>query len=312
MAETASSHEGDPALAVQLLRAAVAAGADLVKFQLLRGDMLLTPDHPKYGAFQQIQMPDSAWVGIADAAADLNARLVAEVFDEPSLALAVRLRFPALKIHSTDLSNPRMLEGAAASGLPIFVSTGGATCAEIAAALGHLDAHGARQVVLLHGFQAFPTRLVDSNLRQLWMLRSRFGRVVGYADHVDAETELAFVLPAMALGAGARVVEKHITLDRAKRGRDYFSALNPPEFTRLVTLLRDADLALGRADDTLSPPELAYRALMKKTVVAAAPLAPGVTLEPGHLAFKRAPMTGFSPMEAASLLGRRIYYYDTI
>ena len=306
IAETASSHEGDPALALHLLQAAHAAGADFVKFQLLRGDALLTPDHPYYPAFQIIQLPPDAWERVAAEGARIGARLIAEVFDEESLALATRLPFVALKIHSTDLSNPRMLDGAAASRLPVFVSSGGATFAEVEAAVARLQARGAAGTVLLHGFQSRPTRIEDSNLRQIAALRGRFGLHVGYADHVDADSELAFVLPAMAVGAGARVVEKHITHDRTLKGRDYFSALNPAEFERLVNLLRAADPAMGRSDDTLSAAELDYRLLMKKSIVTARPLDAGARVGEADLHFKRAPVAGLAPLEASRVVGRTI------
>lgn len=305
MAETASSHEGRAELALSLLHAAVSAGADLIKFQLLRGDDLLTPDHPKYGAFQQIQMEPAAWREIASEGARLGARLVAEVFDEASLDLASTLPFVALKIHSTDLGNPRMLDAVAGDGRPVFVSTGGATFDEVGIALDRLD-RGRGGTVLLHGFQSFPTRLEDSNLRQIGVLRQRFGRPVGYADHVDGDSSMAMLLPIMALGAGARVLEKHLTLDRRLKGRDYYSALNPDEFARLVALMHDADVALGRADDTLSGAELEYRALMKKTTVARQNLPVGHVLSDMDLAFRRAPLTGVAPMDAPTLVGRRL------
>lgn len=306
MAETASSHEGRLDLALSMLTAAVDAGADLVKFQLLRGDDLLTPDHPKYPAFQIIQMPAVAWKAIAAEGRRLGAHLVAEVFDESSVALALELDFVAIKIHSTDLANPRMLDRVGASGRPLFLSTGGATFAEVEWALARVRAAGARDIVLLHGFQSFPTRLEDSNLRQIPALRERFGLPVGYADHVDANTDMAMQLPLIAVGAGAQIIEKHLTLDRALKGRDHYSALNPEELRRLVALVRDASHARGRDDDSLSPAELAYRSLMKKTTVARRPLSAGQVLTDADLAFKRAPTAGLAPSDAGSWVGRRL------
>jgi sialic acid synthase SpsE len=199
-----------------------------------------------------------------------------------------------------------MLDAVAADGRPVFVSTGGSTFAEVALAIDRLTRGRTAGLVLLHGFQSFPTRIEDSNLRQIAALRARFGIPVGYADHVDGESPMAMALPLMALAAGARVIEKHITLDRRLKGRDYFSALNPDEFARLVTLVREADMALGRSDDTLSKAEIEYRRLMKKTTVARRELKTGHVIADEDLVFRRAPREGVTPIEAASLVGRRV------
>ena len=228
------------------------------------------------------------------------------MFDEASFRLAERLPFAAYKVHSTDLANPRMLDAVGGSGKAVFVSTGGTTFAEVEAALTRLRAAGARNLVLLHGFQSFPTRIDDSNLRQIGALRARFGLPVGYADHVDGGSPMAFHLPLMALAAGARVIEKHVTPDRSHKGRDYYSALNPDELATLAALIKEADSALGRGDDALSKAELDYRALMKKAAVAARPVAAGTRLAPEHLAFKRAPRPGLSPVDALACCGRTV------
>ncbi len=306
IAETASSHEGTPEIALQLLHAAARTGADAVKFQLLQGDALLTPDHPKYQSFQQIQMPDAAWKEIFSEAHRLGVSIIAEVFDEASFFLASTLDPFAYKIHSTDLSNPRMLRIVAETGKRLLLSSGGATYEELDTAMSCLQKNGCGEIILLHGFQSFPTKLEDSNLRQIEALHRRYGLVIGYADHVDADSAMAFTLPAMALAAGARVIEKHLTLDRSQQGRDYFSALNPDEFQRFVSFIKEGDVALGRQDDQLSPAEIDYRKLMKKSIVAAMPLDEGDILSEESLAFKRNPSVGLPPTKASALIGTRL------
>ena len=107
----------------------------------------------------------------------------------------------------------------------------------------------------MHGFQGYPTELEDINLKRITGLRERYSLPVGIMDHVAGDSEMALILPLLGIGTGVTVVEKHLTLERSKKGLDYYSALNPDEFTKLVSLIRMTEISLGSRNFILSKNE---------------------------------------------------------
>lgn len=308
IAEIASAHEGDPALARRLFAAAAGSGADAVKFQIFNRAALLSRRHPKYGSFGEIELPAEAWAAILGEAAGAPAAVIVEAFDGPSLVLAEASgAVAAYKLPTSDIDNASLQTALAATGKPLFLGLGGALEPEIERAVARLKAGGAGPITLMHGFQSYPTKLEDTHLARLTALSKAFGLPVGFADHVDAEDrELARLVPAMALAAGATVIEKHITLDRSARGRDHYSALNPDEFADFVTLMRDLAAALGQADGPLSAAEQTYRHQVKRYAVAAQNLSAGTALDTAHVAYKRTGTPGLSPDDIERLTGQAL------
>ena len=309
IAEIASAHEGNPDLAERLYRLAAETGADAVKFQIFRRDALLCHHHPKYASFGEIEMSAAAWRRLLQVAAELPPDLMVEVFDEESLALAEESgAVAAYKVPTSDLGNLPFLQRLAATGKPLHLGVGGAMLDEIDAAVACLRQAGAgERLVLMHGIQSFPTRLEDSHLAWIPSLLRRYGVPVGYADHVDAEErEWARLLPAMAVAVGARVIEKHLTDDRSRKGRDYYSSLEPAEFRSFVALLRQLPVALGGGDGVLGDAGTAYRYLMKRQAVAARPIGAGAPLQAGDVVFKRTGRAGLAPLEMTQLYGRAV------
>jgi len=308
IAEIASSHEGEPALADRLVELAASTGADAVKLQLFRRDMLMSRYHPKYDAFGQIEIAPAAWAEILSTAATRDVDIVIEAYDPASLELAESTGVvTGYKIPNSDIGNSEFLRQFAACGKRLFLGVGGATLPEIQSATDALVAAGATDIVLLHGFQSYPTPIGDSHLARLQTFAQVFGLPTGYADHVDAEDrELARILPAMALAAGATVIEKHLTDDRSRRGRDYYSALNPDEFTEFVALMRKLAAAVGEGEVRLSVEEAAYRHMMKRQAVARTSLVAGTQLPPEAVVYKRIGRPGLTPEDVVRFIGRRL------
>jgi sialic acid synthase SpsE len=194
----------------------------------------------------------------------------------------------------------------AASGRPIVLRIGGATLGEIDTRIERLRAGGGHDLLLLHGFQTYPTRLEEAQLRAIGPLERLFGCAVGLADHIDGGDPLALTIPALAIATGAVALEKHITWNRDERGEDFESALDPAQFAAFVRHVRQAEVALG---SERMPPFSAdvhrYRQVVRKRVVAAADLPAGTRIEPQHLACRRSD-EGASPGERDALIGRRL------
>lgn len=306
--EIASAHEGKMEICKDLVEKASETGADAVKFQKFTCDELIVQTHPGYKDLRKIEMGEDEWREIFHHAKKFNLEILADVFDERSCDLMNELGVAAFKIHSTDLTNPHLISHVAEKRKPVLLSTGGSTLDEIKKAIDTAKSHVNGDIVLIHGFQSYPTRVEDTNLKTLQTLKNEFGLNVGYHDHVDAESELALVLPCVAVALGAAVVEKHIILDRSLKGFDYHSALNPDEFKKMVENIRMVERGFGFGTTEFSDAERIYRETMKKNVVARVDVPPGTTLSIDMLAFKRSG-PGLPPSEAGKIVGRRAKTY---
>jgi len=302
IAEMACAHEGRLDLAHRLVNIAAEARVDAVQLQLFSVESLVSPYHPNYAGASRLEIPLTEWPGIIAHAKQCGLHVWANVFDEDALALAMNEDVDA---HSSDLSNPRMLDAVGGAGKPVSLAVGGSTLDEICHAVFRLRERGTTDLILMHGYQGYPTAPKNSRLGFVATLRRLFNCPVGYQDHTDGASELAVILPLVAIGMGACVLEKHYTDNRVRRGTDYEAALDPQDLARFVQLVRDTNAAVGDgAVQPMSPAELKYRRTMKKTIVAARPITKGETFAEDMLAFMRVG-PGLMPSEVTKIIGRQ-------
>jgi sialic acid synthase SpsE len=272
--------------------------------QLFRASELIAPDDPRIETFRQIELPLTEWERLLDEVAALGIPVLADVFDRPSLGLGESGGVQAYKIHSTDMENPEFIRAVAATGKPLLLSTGGCDLQDVSRAIEGAEAEGNEQIMLLHGVQNFPTRVEDSHLRYMGTLKETFGLPVGFLDHVDGGSPMALVLPALALAFGADLIEKHMTLDRAAKGFDYESALEPEVFRQMVEQLRETEKAFGNSVEPQEESAERYHQLMRRAVLSRVPLRKGEPLRPEQLVFLRNEK-GLAPKNVAFIVGRK-------
>ena len=305
LAEVASAHGGSADVALKMLDAASEMGADGIKFQLFRSDLLIVRRHPGRKDFDQIELSEQEWVKILGAARGSGLALMVEAFDIPSLELATAEGADAFKVHTTDMETPEFIRAVAGKDRPVLFATGGVPEDAVQDAVSATD--GAA-VGLLHGFQTFPTPVEEIRFRELRGWKERYGVPVGFLDHTDGGSAFALVAPALAVGWGADLVEKHFTLDRSEQGYDYHSSLNPDDFSRMVELVREAERAVGDGPAADSRAAHGYHRTMARHIVAGAPIERGAVLQADMLAFKRTDErypAGLPPREAHRVIGRR-------
>jgi len=310
IAEAAQGFLGAPREKTALLaRLAAAAKADAVKFQLVYADELCTPDYKHYALFRDLEMPDADWLALARQCAALGIGLYVDVFGERSLALAGRMEVAGIKIHSTDMLNAPLLEAAAQSSVKrVILSAGGCLLREIQDAMSIMKA---KDIVLMHGFQGYPTATNENQIARLESLRRAFPHArLGFGDHVPETDATRLWLAAVAVGAGAQVIEKHLTISSVAKEEDHESALNPDEFAAFAANIRLAYQALGTAapapDFGMSEREQQYRKQMKKHLVARRDLAAGAVLAAQDIAMKRTSAAKGVLYEPADALGRKL------
>lgn len=308
IAEIACAHEGNPELLLSLIDAVADSGAVVAQLQIFRVDHQVSPNHHLRALLQDLELDDDTWRRAFDRIRKHGLTPYVFAYDLPSLALGQDLGAEAIKLSSADLSNPRMLDGAGASGLPVTLGTGASTFDEIAQALKRLEASGAPKVVLMHGKQNFPTALEEAHLYRIRLLQNAFGLPVGYQDHTDANHPMSRVIDLVALGLGAKIIEKHLTLDRSKRGTDHEAALEPQELRAFVERIRLASSALGPSNVLpLSPGDWEYRQFQKKALVTGRALSKGEAISDDDIAVLRAEEgVPISPFRLGDVVGRRL------
>ena len=314
MAEAGVNHNGDVALAHQLIDAAAAAGADAVKFQTFDPEKIAAPAALKadyqientgetgsqLDMLRQLVLPRPAYQELMQHAADKGLIFLSTPFDQPSADFLYDLGIPAFKVSSGDVTNHPFLEQLARSGLPILLSTGMSTLAEVASAVDAIRTSGNCPLALFHCVSNYPAAPDDCNLRAMETMRTAFGVPVGWSDHTDG---IDISMAAVALGAN--LLEKHFTLDRGLPGPDHKASLEPDELRDMVKAIRRIESALGDGIKQPVESEIPIATIGRRSLYWRASLPEGAVVTPDDLTALR-PASGISPAEQASLTRRRL------
>lgn len=274
IAELGQGFEGCPEQAKLLVKAAAKAGANAAKFQLVYADELATPDYEYYELFSNLEMEDQAWCDIKTVCDEFGIELILDVFGETGLKLAEKIEVKSIKLHATDINNIGFLKSLAKSSINrIMLGAGGAHGKEI---LNAIKVLGDKEIVLFHGFQGYPTLIEDNQVSRLQIWAEEFAKysnvTLGFSDHADPESTTSISLPAFAIGLGAKILEKHLTLGCCMELEDHESAMNPDKFKIFVDCMKDIELAYGSSDSSndfgMSKSESMYRLAVRRHVVA--------------------------------------------
>jgi N,N'-diacetyllegionaminate synthase len=311
VAEAGVNHDGSVDKALRLVDVAADAGADVVKFQMFRAAELVTST-AEAAAYQRaggassqrallarLELSDADFARVVTHCHQRGIMFLATPFGPADVERLVTLGAIALKIASTDLTNPLLLRAAVKTGLPLVVSTGAATAEEILASVARLREWGAgERLVLLHCVSGYPAPLAAANLRAIDALHTAAEAPVGFSDHTESTA-----IAGWAVAAGACVLEKHFTLDRASPGPDHAMSLGPVELRAYVRAAREAEAALGSGRLGMTAIEADVRRVARRSVVAAMPIKAGTVLTPGLITLKR-PAGGIPADEFDRALGR--------
>lgn len=322
IAEAGVNHNGDPKMAIALADAALAAGADAVKFQTFRAEDVVSASAPtadyqrtNTGATSQFEMikalelDEEGHRAVARHCERIGIEFFSTPFSPQAVDLLMGLGVRRIKLPSGEITNRPLLQKAAGTGLPLLLSTGMSTLDEVRTAVGWIEqvwAGGTRPtaspaLVVLHCTSAYPAPADALNLRAIRALADAFPELpVGYSDHSQG---IEAALAAVALGA--TVIEKHLTLDKSLPGPDHRASADPAEFAALVAALRRLEPMLGDGIKRPHPVEANTRDVARRSVVSTRALPAGHVLTEDDLALRR-PGTGIEPDRIESLSGRRL------
>jgi N,N'-diacetyllegionaminate synthase len=322
IAEAGVNHNGDLDKALELVRIAADAGADAVKYQTFSADQLIAPGTETVGyqkaatgetdqhqLLNALELSRDAWERIVEEARRCKIEFMSTAFDHASADYLVELGIRRVKVPSGEITNQPFLKHLARAGLPVILSTGMADLDEIREAVAVVEGvqrevlpgtPRAERLVVLQCTSAYPTPLEDANLAAMTTIARELDVPIGLSDHT-----VGTLLAPVAVGMGARVIEKHFTLDRSLPGPDHAASLEPDELKTMVRNIRAVEAALGDGVKTPRPSEIETRALARRGIKAARDLAPGETITAADIAILR-PQTGLAPAQFDALLGRTV------
>ncbi|MBK8073510.1 MAG: N-acetylneuraminate synthase [Ramlibacter sp.] len=314
IAEAGVNHNGELPLALRLCDAARQAGADAVKFQTFRAEDLVLPGAPtadyqarqtgesdQFAMLRKLELSEAAHRAIKAHCDGIGIEFFSTPFSVSAVDLLVQLGVRRLKLSSGELTHRALVEHAAATGLPLLMSTGMATPEEIREALDWVSVArgGLHGVTVLHCTSAYPATDAALNLRAVPVMARDFGVPLGYSDH-----SMGIEAPLAAVALGATVVEKHLTLDRTMAGPDHSASLEPAEFGQMVRGIRRVSTMLGDGVKAPTPEERDTARVARRSVAAACDIPAGTRIEATMLVCRR-PATGIAPREIARVAGSR-------
>lgn len=313
IAEIGHNHGGDVATCKQLFQAAKYAGVTAVKLQKRDNRRLYTRDFydsvynsenafgPTYGAHREaLELDEAAYRELKQFAESLDLVFFATAFDFPSVDFLERLDVPCYKVASGDVTNVPLLRYIASTGKPMIVSTGAATLGDVRRAHDEVMPLNS-QLAILHCTAEYPSDHSDMNLSVIGTYLGEFPEaVIGLSDH---DNGIAMSLVAYVLGA--RVLEKHFTLNRALKGTDHAFSLEPEGMRKLVRDVGRASMAIGDGVKRVYKKEEAAKIKMGKKIVASRDLPTGHVIEPDDLAYK-SPGDGLPPYQDILLHGKAL------
>ena len=318
IAEAGVNHNGSYENAKKLILAGAEAGVDYVKFQTFKASNLVSKDAEKadyqkrntndeslsqFEMLKKLEMPEKWHYDLKKYAESLNVKFLSTGFDEESIDFLESIYIDLFKIPSGEITNKPFLEHISKKKKPIIISTGMADLKEVRAAIEVLQKNGTRKssITILHCNTEYPTPMTDVNLKAMLTLKDVFDVNIGYSDHT-----LGIEVPIAAVALGAKVIEKHFTLDKNMDGPDHKASLDPLELKQMVRAIRNIEKAIsGNGIKEPSVSELKNIQIARKSIHTNKPLLKGELLKREDIIMIR-PGDGISPMDMDSYINKKL------
>lgn len=313
IAEAGVNHNGSIRLAKKLIDIAIEARCDAIKFQTFKTENVISRFAPKadyqkgttdsqetqYEMIKKLELSFEQFSELNNYCKKKNIMFLSTPFDFESIDFLLSLGISIFKIPSGEITNLPYLRKIGKLKKKIILSTGMATINEIQQALFVLEEEGAKEITILHCNTEYPTPFRNVNLRAINFLQDKFNYQVGYSDHT-----LGIEVAIAAVARGAKVIEKHFTLDKNMKGPDHQSSLEPNELISMVKAIRNIEIALGSEIKKPSESEKKNITIARKSIVAACNIKNGEMFTEKNITCKR-PGDGISPMRWDEILGSR-------
>lgn len=298
IAEAGINHEGEVDLGKKLVKSAVKAGANAIKFQIYRTEEFINKDSDYFNLFKELELSEDDWFDIADYSNNKGILFMGSVFGKYSADLLEKLNSPLFKLASGDLNHKPLIRYVSQKNMPIIISTGMSTLCEISEAVNVVINSKNRNLALMHCISNYPTNYEDTNLNFITTLKQIFDVPVGFSDHTDG-----IITPVIATTLGADIIEKHFTLNKDLPGPDHRFSLEPKEFKSMIENIRITESALGTPMKNLTKEEKNLRKLARRSITAAKNIQQDEKFMENNINFLR-PGKGIEPKFTDLILGK--------
>jgi N,N'-diacetyllegionaminate synthase len=308
IAETACGHEGDPEKLRMLIDCVVKSKSRIIKFQIFKTHERAIEGHKEWEIFHRLELNKSDWLAQVTYAKNKGLYIFADVYGDDSFSLAEKINVDGYKIHSEDLLNTDFILKVCQSKKIVIIGIGAAKRKEISDLLKYLNDNMLNlKIVLMTGVQTFPTPVGAHSIEEVSDLVRKYSSKnikIGFSDHVDGDKEDALILPLMAFSAGANIVEKHVTIDRAYKWTDYHSALNCTNFYNFIKKINLLCPLLENIGG-MNKYEKSYRKMFKKSPAFVSDFSKGHVLTGSDITYIKDSDNSI-PVSGASLIGRQV------
>ncbi|HEX5185830.1 MAG TPA: N-acetylneuraminate synthase family protein [Nitrososphaeraceae archaeon] len=283
-----------------MIDVAADANANAVKFQLFKANTLYSRfiDPETFNQTKKAELPHEWVPELIDRCKSRDITFLATPFDVESIDYLRGVDIPAVKWASGELNNLRLLSYAAGLGKPMLIATGMSNLGDVELAIDTVKQAGNLGIALLHCISIYPTETSDANLRMMDTLAEAFNYPVGFSDHT-----LGISVALAAVARGAKIIEKHFTLDRHIDSPDHPFSLRPVELKQLVRSIREVSSSLGTKTKHSIENERKFAAYGRRSLVASKSIAKGTKLTENMISSKR-PGTGIPPQYFSLVVGR--------
>ena len=317
IAEAGVNHDGSFEKAIQLIDVAAEAKADIVKFQTFKAESLASfkakkakyqlnnlkeKDQLQFEMLKNLEIPKKWYNKLIDHCCKRKIQFLSTGFDEKSIDFLYNLNLPFFKIPSGEITNKPYLEHIAKKGRDVILSTGMSSLFEIKKAIDILTKNSLSKdnISVLHCNTEYPTPINDVNLNAMITISKKLGVQIGYSDHT-----LGLEVPFAAVAMGAKIIEKHFTLDKNSNGPDHRASLEPKELLLMVDGIRNIEKALGNFEKKPSLSEKKNIPIVRKSIHLNKKIEKGSKITKDDLSMLR-PGDGISPMEIENLIGKKV------
>ncbi|MDB4668881.1 N-acetylneuraminate synthase family protein, partial [bacterium] len=302
-------------LGKKLIDIAVESGADAVKFQTFKTENIITPEAPKstyhvettgsdntqtwFQLLKTQEMSRNMHVNLIDYCIKRRIIFLSTPYDNESADLLEELDIPAFKIASTDTSNIPLLSYIARKGRPMILSSAMATLEEVENAVAALRKESLKDIAVLQCTGNYPAKLEESNLRVIKTFIKKLNCIVGYSDHTSD-----MINPVAATAMGAKIYEKHFTIDKTMQGPDHRMSLNPNELKSTIKAIKETERAMGSSVKQVLEIEKENRVKLRKSIVANTDIRENEIIYENMIGIKR-PGNGIQPCDLNKVIGKK-------
>ncbi|MDP3696588.1 MAG: N-acetylneuraminate synthase [Candidatus Taylorbacteria bacterium] len=312
VAEAGVNHNGELKLAKKLIDVAAQAGVDAIKFQTFDPKTLVTKNAAKakyqtndngresqYEMLEKIMLPRKWHKELRNYAKKKGLIFLSTPFSKNDADFLIKLGVPAIKVSSSDANNIPYLTYIAAQNIPIILSTGMSDMEEIRESVKNILKMGNNKLIVLHCTTNYPTPFEEANIKAIPALAQEFGLIIGFSDHT-----LGIEAPIAAVAIGAKIIEKHFTLDKKLPGPDHKASLEPEELKKMTRSIRNIEKALGNGKKIPFPSEKKISNAARKSIIAIQNIKRGQIITADYIDIKR-PGNGLSPKYYPEIIGAK-------